>query len=139
MNLTKKQAIEEHRKMWNWIAEQIKKYSVRKLKSFPDWASIIVLLKQRYTSNMKISIYNDCFCCEYTSVKMDEDFYSYSCGETCPLVWGGNNFIGCMRAEYGTFESLKDISTENKEIAYQLALKIANLPEKEERSESTCE
>lgn len=139
MELTKKQAIEEHRKMWTWIAERIKKYSVRELKSFPDWTNVIIFLKQSYTLNMKISILNNCFCCEYTRMKMGEDFYCYPCGETCPLVWGGNNSIGCMGAEYGTFESLKRISTKNKEIAYQRALKIANLPEKEERSESTCE
>lgn len=30
MELTKKQAIEEHRKMWNWIAERIKIQPLKK-------------------------------------------------------------------------------------------------------------
>ena len=47
MELTKKQAIEEHRKMWNWIADAIKnKEELTAVVSCYDWHSTIVKLKR---------------------------------------------------------------------------------------------
>ena len=127
MELTKKQAIEEHRKMWNWIAERIKIYPLKKLFSLPNynWLSLISDLKYYYLYEVKKQVFddldNDCFCCEYAR----------NC-QHCPIVWSGTNktCIG-MFGEYLELISLNEYSDENKEKAYKLALKIANLPERE--------
>ena len=127
MKLTKKQAIEEHRKMWNWIAERIKNYPLKKLFLLPNynWLSLISDLKYYYLYEVKKQVFgdldNDCFCCEYAS----------NCRH-CLIVWSGTNKI-CFEkfGEYLELISLNGYSDENKEKAYKLALKIANLPERE--------
>lgn len=68
MELTKKQAIEEHRKMWNWIADAIKnKEDWSVVESCYDWSSLITDLKRHYLLNYKGQKYKDiravCFCC----------------------------------------------------------------------------
>lgn len=127
MELTKKQAIEEHRKMWNWIAEQIKIKPLKKLFSLPNynWLSLISDLKYYYLYEVKKQVFDDldnnCFCCEYAR----------NCRH-CPIVWSGTN-KKCFEkfGEYLELISLNGYSDENKEKAYKLALKIANLPERE--------
>ena len=62
MQLTKEQAIQEHRKMWNWIADQYEKRTdllkitenVEDLKAF--------YIDAVFSDEM---IEGDCFCCEY--------------------------------------------------------------------------
>lgn len=55
MELTKKQAIEEHRKMWTWIAERIKIRTLKKLFSLPyyNWINLISDLKCYYLYDVK--------------------------------------------------------------------------------------
>lgn len=135
MGLTKKQAIEEHRKMWNWIADAIKnKEDYSAVVSRYDWQSIIVDLKRHYLLNYKGQKYKDiytyCFCCEYAdNVRNDDNnFCRY-----CPVIWSGSTGYCCGKyAEYIELVSLHGHSDENKEKAYKLALKIANLPERED-------
>lgn len=127
MELTKKQAIKEHRKMWRWIAERIKNYPLKKLFSLPNynWLSLISDLKYYYLYEVKKQVFgdldNNCFCCEYAC----------NCRH-CPIVWSGTNKT-CFEkfGEYLELISLNGYSDENKEKAYKLALKIANLPERE--------
>lgn len=131
MELTKKQAIEEHRKMWNWIANAIKnKQDWSVVESCYNWSSLIVDLKRHYLLNYEGQKYKDirayCFCCEYNSC-YDDGLCRY-----CPVIWSGSNG-GCCD-EYGEYEelvSLHGYSDENRRKAYILALKIANLPERE--------
>lgn len=62
MQLTKEQAIQEHRKMWNWIADQYENnadileqcYSIESIKEY--------YVKQYFP---KEEIAFDCFCCDY--------------------------------------------------------------------------
>ena len=137
MELTKKQAIEEHRKMWNWIADAIKdKEDYLEVVSRYGWDSLIVKLKYHYLLNYKGQKYKDirarCFCCEYA----DNTSNGVCCGNDicryCPVIWSGSTGRCCDEyGEYEEFTSLYEYSDENKEKAYKLALKIANLPERE--------
>ena len=80
MQLTKEQAIQEHRKMWNWIADQYDRGSNEH----------IGRLKELYFKNIYDGIINiptGCFPCEYTRQNKDMiSSYAYKCNE-CPLQW----------------------------------------------------
>lgn len=127
MELTKKQAIEEHRKMWNWIADAIKnKKDWPIVVSDCDWISLIVDLKRHYLLNYEGQKYKDihacCFCCEYADNTSND----------CPVMWSGSTGYCCDEyGEYIELISLRGYSDENRRKAYILALKIANLPERE--------
>ena len=136
MELTKKQAIEEHRKMWNWIAAAIKsKEDLPAVVSCYDWYSLLIVkLKRHYLLNYEGQKYKDiraaCFCCEYAS---NDTYYDNDICRYCPVIWSGSTGRCCD--EYGEYEELASLhgySDENKEKAYKLALKIANLPERED-------
>ena len=62
MQLTKEQAIKEHRKMWNWIADQYKNGCIK----------YIYEVEQRYinecTNYSSDEIESDSFCCEYSNL-----------------------------------------------------------------------
>ena len=75
MNITFDKAIENHRKLWNWIADETKKREcvVYKFEYF----------KQNNIS--KIPLWN-CYCCEYTADSIRE---IKDCMK-CPIDWGKN-------------------------------------------------
>ena len=117
MQLTKEQAIEEHRKMWDWIADQISKSNER---------VNIYNLKEEYCDMHGLNINNDCFLCEYTS-----QFSDLQCIYVCPLIWEADHLCGCMgnrNSKYGLFVQCVDAT--NWKEQYELAHKIANLPER---------
>ena len=58
MKLTKKQAIEGHIKMWNWIADEI--VSRKCVCTISD-------LKKCYCYEKNLILIADCFCCEYNN------------------------------------------------------------------------
>lgn len=137
MELTKKQAIEEHRKMWNWIADAIKnKEDWSVVESCYDWDSLIMDLKRHYLLNYEGQKYKDiraaCFCCEYADNVRNNTYYDNNFCRYCPVIWGSPT--GCCCVEYGEYTELVTLdgySDENRRKAYILALKIANLPERE--------
>lgn len=110
MELTKKEALESHRKMWTWIANEIKeeKYVVN-----------IILLKKRYLGFSASHIVNYCFLCDY-----DDRFYG-DC-KHCP-VDTNFDFYDCLG---GLYEMCFNARTYEEQ--YELALEIANLPERED-------
>ena len=131
MKLTKQQAIEEHRKMWNWIADQYAKYEGR-LVNNSDGQLTGVRLKAKYfaINNLPI-IDNACFCCEY-----DAD----SC-EGCPVQWTDYNDrplptcseISRNSTSGGLYKMMVNISCKHlvdTELCEEVARKIANLKEK---------
>lgn len=136
MNLTKKEAIESHRKMWNWIAVMLKS---ERYKAFDytehgkRYGTAIVFLKRVYINmiGLKGEILCDCFCCEYGC---HQDNQSCAC-EPCPIIWQNGK---CINSEYEQLTSLP-YAPENLPMAVELALKIANLPEKEELLYTTYE
>lgn len=124
--LTKEEAIEWHRKMWNWIADQYKEGSKRTV-----WD-----LKETFCFKNGIDdLINDCFCCDYAS-NYSSDNCTPECGK-CPIVWNRLNNHHCYcDSKYALYRKIVDLTEESCSIddtkkAEELARKIANLPVKE--------
>lgn len=107
MNLTREHAITEHRKMWNWIADETNRLK-RKVK------------KYEYFDTMGIHDIplNGCYCCEF-----NRRSNSYHCGIDCIINWG--KFLGCTDSYFAEWANTDDW----KESA-RFARIIANLPER---------
>ena len=131
MKLTKKRAIEEHRKMWNWIAEQYENETdiLLELHDIDRLKDYYIQLHLNELSDLKME--GNCFCCAY------DRLYNGDCSH-CPLNWGSNDWnVACMRMgdEAGLFETI-DILTHEKsskealEFCGKIARKIANLSER---------
>ena len=108
MKLTKEHAIQEHRKMWNWIADQYENGCNER----------VGYLKFKYLKlNGFNNILDNCFCCEY-------DKQHRGLCRSCPLIW---NSGVCFEngSEYDCIRSIWD----NKERAI-ISRQIANLPER---------
>lgn len=106
--MTKKEAVENHRKMWRWIAEETLK---RERKVF----------KGEYLSPLyhNQNITNDCFCCEYVF-----QFTNEACS-MCPITWPG----GCCCGGNGLYT--KFIRARTLKQRAELAHIISELPERE--------
>lgn len=111
MKLTREQAIAEHRKMWNWIADQIERK--RKYLSISG-------LKDKYffMLEMKIIPVDRCFLCQYAN-----ETNVYCPCDYCPVVVPEG--IGCLG---GLYYSVSRAETWQEQAA--LARQIANLPER---------
>lgn len=132
MKLTKEQAIEEHRKMWNWIADQYEE----------GCATDIYELKSEYMreTELEAQLLHNCFCCEYAmqSIEAEGESRFLRCSK-CPVIWGTevyNNFFPCEHF-FSAYEKLKKESYKfdklgvDSELCARFAREIANLPEKE--------
>lgn len=108
MKLTKQQAIEGHRKMWNWIANEIeeRKHIYK-----------IINLKMIYCHENVLNLRNDCFCCECA------DSIDDTCG-SCILDWGITGDCGLLYGKVVHATSWKE--------QVKLARQIANLPERKD-------
>lgn len=119
MNLTREQAIAEHRKMWNWIADAIEQCEA---------VISIPIYKKNYciSHGYKGGMECDCFLCEYASEN------NISC-EDCILVWGNHKEDACCQT-FGCFPGLYSKVTGAKTWKEQsdIARQIANLPERED-------
>lgn len=133
MRLTKQQAVEEHRKMWNWIADQLETGQ-----NIKDVAS----LKEKYCMSNDFHITHNCFCCEY-----NKRFNSiYDC-DYCPLIWGTESKVNDYYCELGLKAYEYNIKNDDEEAclwiiadnyaesgeykkAAEYARKIANLSER---------
>ena len=115
MKLTKNEAIANHRKMWNWIAEETLKQKCK-------------VDKQDYfeTHEMTDIPFSYCYCCEYT---IDIDYVDCSC---CPIDWGGKYGTCNHRDTLGDFKGLYALWCDETDYikAAELAKKIAGLPER---------
>ena len=132
LDLTKERAIKEHRKMWNWIADQLEN----------GRSMTIGTLKEVYCDENEFDILNNCFCCEFDAKQ------SLYCCENCPILWGTENIVHDYYCETG----MTDYKTETyfgeetglwmlaenltlehryKEAA-EIARQIANLPERQD-------
>ena len=112
MNLTREQAIAEHRKMWNWIADKTEKLK-RKVE------------KEEYFREMGIANIprSECYCCEYLFSGCIVIQLSY-CKNECAINWGEN--LNCIDSYYQ-----KWIFIDGWQQSARLARIIANLPERE--------
>lgn len=110
LNLSKEEAIRNHRDMWNWIANETLK---RKRTIFKE--DYFVAINIDYDDIPE----NYCYCCEYA--------YSYNpCYNTCPIHWSGDK--SCINASSEYFLWVQE---ENYIKSAELARQIANLPERE--------
>ena len=153
MTLTKQEAIEGHRKMWNWIADRLEKAT-------PRDTFDVYNLKMEYEELHNLKLFCSCYLCEYARKKsLDEDIDLYKRCVYCPLLWEENKSNTDFICEYGngieqydddiidvlkTFHSdvmgdfglwnVCDFLAEKRHYdkAARLARKIANLPEKDE-------
>ena len=111
MKLTREQAIENHRKMWNWIADETLR-----------WKRVVMKEKYFVANNIPDSIRPvcDCYCCEYGAIN-----FRRNCS-VCPIQWKHRL---CYVSEYDNWR--KACYAENYKKAANLARTIANLPENE--------
>lgn len=110
MKLTKQQAIEGHRKMWNWIADRIERKKRR---------VYISDLKKIYCRENNLLLRHSCFCCEYSD---DDDC---DC-EKCPVDWIKTKH--CNDGEKSLYKLVLCAYTWRNQA--ELARQIANLPER---------
>lgn len=116
MNLTRDQAISEHRKMWNWIADETENHKRK-------------VLKIEYFLTMGINDipFNECYCCEFNE---QNDSYDSYCGNNCIINWESG--MGCMRSYFFRWIVC---DSKNWQEATRLARIIANLPERKENAD----
>ena len=122
MKLTREEAIANHRKMWNWIADETERRQA------------IVSKSDYLHDTLWRDMENECFCCEYSFQKSGCE----SCKD-CPLDWSSNqkSFMCENIQSYGDYKGLhiKWIYSEKEgdwRNAAKIAREIANLPERKE-------
>lgn len=129
MQLTKEQAVQEHRKMWNWIANQYE-HKTDILEQYYSIESIKEYYITQYFPKEKIEC--DCFCCEY-----DRRYGSFC--NACPIEWSSKlNLNKCFdksSTELNLYGKLYHMTcafsckSDSQELA-RIARQIANLPER---------
>lgn len=125
--LSKEEAINEHRKMWNWIAEETIKRKTIVTKD--DYMHEAFKKEHPYRSTPQ----SLCFCCEYTRQQNE------SCSK-CPIEWPSyedrcnvNNSPFYEWDSIVTSIQMRGVVTQNElKVLSSLAKDIANLPEKED-------
>lgn len=126
MELTREQAIAEHRKMWNWIAKKIEELKI--VVDIYDYKKEYLYINKYYI------LWNKCFCCEYALRNCYTDI-SLIC-QMCPLDWKSKaNNVMCENAKYEEdYEGLYSLCCKAKTWQEQAALarQIAELPERED-------
>lgn len=115
--MTREEAIKNHRKMWNWIADQYENGS----------KNDIIAVKRQYLETMNINPYPSqlCFLCQFC-------IDNFSGCEMCPVIW--KNFE-CSNSEYGRIYELTEKLFFSRKKAAKIARIIANLPERSYRSD----
>jgi len=115
MKLTKEQTIEEHHKMWNWIAENV--HDIR-----PTTAKQIKEYYLKNISCLKETTDNNCFCPEY----INELCYN------CSLYWGAKPYRCVIDNCVFYIEFSKYIRCADYVKAADMAKLIANLPKRKD-------
>ena len=108
MKLTLDEVIENHKKMWNWIANKTESQRRK-------------IYKDAYFEENRISEYilHDCFCCHFA-----QDSGFPNC-DMCPIDWGIEH-IPYACEDFSTYYS-KWYHAEDWQSAAQYARQIANL------------
>ena len=128
MELTREQAIAEHRKMWNWIADETERLG--NVVDKDDYFSRTEAITRIPTA--------ECFCCAYGEQFVDDKIkhIQQRCAH-CPLVWDSHiDKAMCLcKEEYtdnnGLFGLWVDACTYGHvEKSVKLARQIANLQER---------
>lgn len=121
---TREQAIAEHRKMWNWIADETERTGQR-------------VTKREYMSKHGVNIYlpHYCFLCAYSEkqARKHRRTRSGKC-DYCPLDWSSNALCPCLDKQeendlkglFAQWELTSDIPRR-----VELARRIAELPKRD--------
>lgn len=119
MQLTRQQAIQEHRRMWCWIANESERLC-------------IPVCKHTYLNNFfdRVFVMSDCFLCDY-SHSIRNSVVEKTCNY-CPLSWSASGKERCIAGDCdGYYDLWSAAYTFGDYIeAARLARIIANLPEK---------
>lgn len=132
--MTRHQAVEEHRKMWKWIAEQLERMSEEESKRID-----IFLLKKAYINDHREELikkyginiteeieYNYCFLCCYAQLLSGIIEGNWVC-DSCPVKVDGDFRRGaCLGGLYGKTENYNPLEKRIK-----AAKIISELPENE--------
>lgn len=113
MELTREQAIAGHRKMWRWIAEEIK---------YREEVCTIQYLKLEYLCTKGYRLKDGCFLCEYTKNRACR---CYCCPVSVPP--GRKEIKACLGGLYYECSAASDWMEQ-----YIFARQIAELPERED-------
>ena len=120
--LTREEAIQEHRKMWTWIAEETLKQKRK-------------VTKEDYFLHFQIKDIpkGNCYLCEYTFQfieKSDLKFIIHC--SFCPVYWASPEITGIpATCSFNAFYRWKEIKDDEfYQEASELAMEIANLPVK---------
>lgn len=131
LTMTRAQAIKEHRKMWNWIADTAEKEH-----------RFVTKEEYIYQSHLKYNkLVSNCFCCEY-----NDSFSDIGCNH-CPLIWyegqkermkKGLRYTYCLNhnSPYRVYDNIFEIGEEiDIKFFIEAVREIANLPEVREDDE----
>lgn len=121
MKLTFDEAIENHRKMWNWIADETEKRKVPMEE------------KDYFEENGVLDAFMESFCCEYGSGFVANTSGIAKC-MYCPIDWGVENYGMVDCEEYGSLYYNWKHCIDYKKCA-KYARQIANLPARREKIE----
>ena len=83
MQLTRRQALNKHRKMWNWIADETEKRG--EIVEKRDYFAML------HKENPFLSVLHNCYCCEYNATHTLKN--SDEPCDCCPINWGINHGI----------------------------------------------
>ena len=128
MKITREQAIAEHRKMWNWIADETEKRGEN-----------VETIEYFLNHDIKGTVFGYCFCCEYAVHKQYAIPIQSARTDTnrchwCPINWGGSMQTSqCLHcSDYGDYRGILGLLArcQNPEEYAKLARQIANLPER---------
>lgn len=112
--MTKQECVENHRKMWNWIADE----TLRRKKVVTKYDYFKMVAPNSMCPLMA------CWCCEYCQCKC----------ENCPIDWGDGKKCYTDNSDYDMFTHFGEISHLLYPRVYLEAAKyarnIANLPER---------
>lgn len=127
MKLTFEEAIENHRKMWNWIADETEKR--RELVNKSDY----------FEENDIIMCHLFCFCCQYAKDNSDATRLGVEIRDCkiCPIDWGVQvddyDKHQCIKHNTPYDWWVEANSFEEWKFAAKYARQIANLPVRREQ------
>lgn len=115
MSITYQQAVTEHRKMWNWIAEQTELYQT-------------CFSKNNYMElTENTNVISNCFLCQYAMRQWQEETWStQNYCDYCIGIWSENPEKNCSVTTYGAW--YQAYRKNDWELAAKYARLIANLP-----------
>ena len=117
--MTKKEAVENHRKQWNWMAKECLKQKR------------VIDESEYFKESEDNSILLDCYCCDYddniSKTHNRNDYKNENYCTFCPIKWKED----CTDCTMPTFAKYYNRNVTYEEAA-RIAQEIANLPERED-------